>query len=138
VFQIFTGVVHADETKSMKGEEFISQYENALATQNWKIVEPLIHKKCSVTFSNGKNFQGKEQVRGAFQKNFELSKSEAYEISEVKWVTKGESFAVFTFCYSWSGIINGKKASGSGRGTSAIVLKDVGWRLLAEHLGPKL
>ena len=74
----------------MKSEDFIIRYEEALASQDWKKVAPLIHENCTVTFSNGTCHQGKEAVRLALQRNFELIKDETYAISEVHWVVKAQ------------------------------------------------
>lgn len=134
---LYSGFCHADETKDMKPEAFIHLYEKALATQDWEQVSPLIHPDCTVTFSSGACHKGKDAVRIAFQRNFDLIKDETYSISEVHWVTKTEDHAVFTYCYAWSGIIAGEKASGEGRGTSTITRVDANWQLVAEHLGAK-
>ena len=132
-----TLVFGADDSKSMKPEDFVAQYEAALATQKWKQVDPLIHRDCTVTFSSGSCHRGKEKVRDAFQRNFDLIKDEEYSISDLHWVVKDEGFAVFTYSFSWAGKINGEDASGSGRGTSTLKLEDGTWQLISEHLGPK-
>lgn len=130
------GLARADESASMKPENFVIRYANALAAQEWEEVDPLIHPDCTVTFSNGSCHQGKERVRDAFQKNFDLIEDEIYSISDLHWVIQGETFAVFTYSYFWSGTINGEKASGAGRGTSTIIRENGTWRLISEHLGP--
>lgn len=116
-------------------EDFIKQYEKALSTQSWEIVEPLIHSDCVATFTSG-TYRGKDQVEEIFRKNFELIQNEEYTISNVHWVIKEENYAVFTFNYHWSGLINGKQAEGGGRGTSVIVSTGDQWQLISEHLGP--
>jgi hypothetical protein len=50
---------------------------------------------------------------------------------------KDTETAVYLFDFNWSGIINDKPASGSGRGSSVIVRHEDKWQLLVEHLGPK-
>lgn len=130
-------ISRADESKIMTPESFVASYEEALATQQWAKVDPLLHANCTVTFSNGSCHQGKKKVRSAFQKNFDLIQDEEYSISDLHWVVKTENFAVFIYSYNWSGIIDGKQASGSGRGTSSIILEDGAWKLVSEHLGPK-
>ena len=121
----------------MNAEEFIRAYEQALATQDWKNVEPLVHRDACVTFSNGTVHKGKEAVKSAFEKNFSLIKDEKYSISNVHWVMQGVETAVYLFDFSWSGMINDRKASGSGRGTSVLIKDGDTWQLLVEHLGPK-
>ncbi|MEL7006744.1 MAG: nuclear transport factor 2 family protein [Bacteroidota bacterium] len=121
----------------MKPEKFITSYEAALGAQSWKAVEPLISENVSVSFSNGTTHIGKENVRKAFERNFSLIKNERYAIKNVRWVVQDEKYAVYLFEFSWTGIIEGKSASGNGIGTSVILKEDSQWKLLTEHLGRK-
>ena len=121
----------------MNPEEFIQAYEQALATQDWAIVDLLVHNNACVTFSDGTVHKGKPKVKKAFENNFSLIKDEKYSISNVHWVIKGGETAVYLFDFSWSGIINDRQASGSGRGTSVLIKEENNWQLLVEHLGPK-
>ena len=121
----------------MHPEEFIRAYENALATQDWSQVEPLVHADACVTFSNGTVHKGKDDVQKAFEKNFSLIRDEKYSITNVHWVMKDPETAVYLFEFSWRGMINDKPASGFGRGTCVLVKAAGKWQLLVEHLGPK-
>jgi len=121
----------------MKPENFIEQYEAALKTQDWKSVEPLIHKNACVTFSNGAVHVGKEAVKKAFEKNFSLIKSEAYSIKNVQWILKNETTAVYLFEFFWEGIIGEKQMKGNGVGTSVLVNELGNWMLLTENLSKK-
>jgi len=121
----------------MKPEDFIKSYETALATQDWKTVEPLISATASVTFSDGTVHIGKGEVQKAFENNFSKIKSEKYSIDSIKWLVKDETYSVYLFEFSWTGIINGKSISGNGIGTSVIMKEDGMWKLLTEHLGRK-
>lgn len=116
-------------------EQFIAEYEGALKSQNWDVVAPLIHEDCVATFTSG-TYKGKRAVEGIFRRNFEAIKSEHYAITNIHWVTRAEGFAVFTFDYQWSGVINREQASGGGRGSSVIVKNSGAWQLISEHLGP--
>ncbi|TVR50583.1 MAG: DUF4440 domain-containing protein [Puniceicoccaceae bacterium] len=119
----------------MTPEHFISAYEQALASQDWDKVAPLVHEDCVATFSSG-TYKGKGEVEGVFRHNFKAIKGEHYAIRNVYWVRQAGDFAVYTFDFRWSGIINGEKASGGGRGTSVIAKTGAEWQLLSEHLGP--
>lgn len=118
-------------------DSFIEAYEHALATQTWGNVEPLIHPDVCVTFSNGTTHNGRDAVGSAYSRNFAAIKSESYVISNVRWVTTSDRFAVYLFDFSWTGLIDGKEAGGGGCGTTVLVNTDNGWQLLAEHLGPR-
>lgn len=121
----------------MNPEEYIKNYEQALATQDWSQVEPLIHEDACVTFSNGAVHKGRVEVRKAFEKNFSLIKDETYFITNVHWVLRSLETAIYLFDFNWNGIINDQPASGSGRGTSVLIKENDKWKLLVEHLGPK-
>jgi ketosteroid isomerase-like protein len=97
----------------------------------------LIHSDACVTFSNGTVHKGRQEVRAAFERNFSSIRDEIYTISNVHWVMKSDRAAVYLFDFNWSGTINGKPASGAGRGTSVLIMDDGKWKLLVEHLGPK-
>ncbi|MEL6413393.1 MAG: nuclear transport factor 2 family protein [Pseudomonadota bacterium] len=120
----------------MSPNEFVRDYERALATQTWEAVRPLIHQNATVTFSNGAVHKGKTTVRIAYENNFEKIKNETYTISNVHWVLETENSATYTFDFQWVGLINGKAASGAGRGTAVLVRMQDKWQLIAEHLGP--
>jgi ketosteroid isomerase-like protein len=117
-------------------EEFLKAYETALATQDWQTVSPLIHEKACVTFSDGSVYMGKAEVQRAFERNFSLIQDEKYAISDIYWVQKTQDFAVCLFAFHWQGVIQGKPASGSGRGTSFLVYEKGKWFLISEHLCP--
>ena len=121
----------------MEPEDFIRTYERALATQDWKQVEPLIHDEACVTFSNGSAHKGKPAVQKAFEYNFSSINDETYSMTNVHWVLKSTEMAVYLFEFQWSGIINGKAAQGAGRGTTVLIKVHGDWQLLIEHLGPK-
>jgi ketosteroid isomerase-like protein len=121
----------------MTPEQFVKEYEAALGTQDWAQVEPLLHENACVTFSSGAVHRGKEAVGRAFTGNFEGISDEVYKISNVHWVRADAVYAVYLFDFEWSGTIDGKPASGAGRGTSVLVSCQDGWKLLVEHLGPR-
>lgn len=117
-------------------DDFVSLYEQALHTQGWSSVDPLVDDDVCVTFSNGAVHKGKPAVRNAFEQNFAAIAEEEYKIANVHWVRRGENVAVYLFEFHWKGRINNQPASGSGRGTTVLRNDGSGWRLLVEHLGP--
>lgn len=121
--------------RTMLPEQFIEAYKAALATQQWANVEALIHKNACVTFSNGAVHNGISAIQAAYERNFALIKNEDYQMSNLHWVLKTETTAVYLFDFSWRGIINGQSASGAGKGTAVIVFEEGQWKLMAEHLG---
>ncbi|MEM1304529.1 MAG: nuclear transport factor 2 family protein [Planctomycetota bacterium] len=120
----------------MNPTEFVRQYEQALATQRWAAVEPLIHAGACVTFSNGASHRGSEAIRVAYERNFAQIEGEDFRVENVHWVRRSEDLAVYLFDFQWTGVIAGEAARGAGRGTATLVNDGDGWKLLAEHLGP--
>ena len=120
----------------MNAQEHLKTYEQALATQLWKNIAPLMHPDICVTFNNG-TYKGIAEVEGAFRKTFDLIKDETYQITNIHWIRNDESLAVCLYNFHWSGLINGQEASGGGRGTSVLVNENGRWLILTEHLGPE-
>lgn len=121
----------------MNSRDFIKAYENGLATQSWENLDALISDRVAVTFSDGTLHAGKDKVKAAFEHNFAMIKSEKYKMKNINWLIEQEQFAVYTFEFFWSGIINQKSVSGNGVGTSVIIKEESDWKLLTEHLGKK-
>lgn len=120
----------------MQPDGFVKAYEQALASQDWERVGPLMHEDVCVTFSDGRVFRGKAAVKGAFEANFEAIQGEQYRVLNIHWARQEDGFAVYLFDFEWSGLMGGKPVAGAGRGTSILVYEDGRWRLLIEHLGP--
>ncbi len=119
----------------MTPQSVMEKYEEALASQKWGNVDPLLHEDICVTFSSG-TFKGKNDVRKAFEHNFSMIKDEEYSISDLHWVYIGSESATCLYCFHWKGIIDGQPSSGGGRGTSVLVNMNGQWQILTEHLGP--
>lgn len=121
----------------MTPDQFVEDYEAALATQHWAKIGPLVHEDACVTFSTGAVHRGKQAVGRAFTANFKVIAEERYQISKLHWVRQSAEVAVYLFEFDWSGIIDGKPASGGGTGTGVLIRQGSGWQLLVEHLGPR-
>lgn len=121
----------------MSARAFVTEYERALGTQDWAAVAPLIHDDAIVIFSNGALHAGKEAIRAAYERNFKTIRGEAYRIENVHWLVETAEAAAYSFEFHWTGLIDGRHASGAGRGTAVLVLEDARWVLVGEQLGPK-
>ena len=119
----------------MTPQDLMKAYEQALASQEWENVEPLMHEDVCVTFSSG-TFKGKDEVRKVFEHNFAAIEDEQYAIEDQHWAFVGQESAVCLYTFQWQGIIKGQPASGGGRGTSVLVNVEGTWQIVAEHLGP--
>ncbi|MEM8654784.1 MAG: nuclear transport factor 2 family protein [Pseudomonadota bacterium] len=118
-------------------KSFVKEYEHALGTQDWNSVAPLISDDAIAIFSNGSLHAGKEAIRAAYQRNFNTIKGEEYRIENVRWLADTADAAAYSFEFHWTGVIDGREASGSGRGTTVLVRRNDRWLLVGEQLGPK-
>ncbi|MBS1612354.1 MAG: nuclear transport factor 2 family protein [Bacteroidetes bacterium] len=119
----------------MRPTHFIAAYTAALASQTWQQVAPFIADEAVVTISTGSVYRGIAAIQQAYQRNFELIQSEEYSMRDIHWLHQGDDIAVYTFSFSWQGIINGELANGSGQGSAVIKRYNDTWKLLAEQLG---
>ncbi len=119
----------------MTPQNTMKKYERALASQDWGLVEPLLHRDICVTFSNG-TYKGLHEVKSVFESNFASIKDEKYAISNLHWAHISNTSAVCLYEFNWKGMINGELCSGGGRGTSVLIFEDEQWQIMTEHLGP--
>ena len=120
----------------LSADAFVMAYKEALDTNAWAAVSPLVHEDACVTFSDGRTLVGKAAVLAGYERNFAAIKDDTYAVSDVHWVSQAEDHAVYTFAFACTGMVDGKPAGGRGRGTAVIVRHEGGWQLMAEHLGP--
>lgn len=66
--------------------------------------------------------------------DFRVIEDEVYRISGVEWVHEGEDVAVVRYVFSWHGTVDGRPASGSGRGTNVMSRRDGRWQMIHEHV----
>jgi len=131
--EVYTISLKRELEPKVPAKSFVKEYEHALSTQDWNSVAPLIGEDAVVIFSNGFLHAGKEAIRAAYEHNFNTIKGEEYRIENVQWLVD----TVDAAAYIWTGVIDGRQASGSGRGTAVLVRKDDRWLLIGEQLGPK-
>jgi uncharacterized protein (TIGR02246 family) len=126
----------APDGRADSPDAFVKVYQAALSTNRWTAVSPLVHEDACVTFSDGRALVGKAAIRAAYERNFATIKDDTYGVSDIHWVARADDHAVYIFAFEWTGVVEGKPASGRGRGTAVIARREGGWQLVAEHLGP--
>ncbi|MEK6290831.1 MAG: DUF4440 domain-containing protein [Paraburkholderia tropica] len=119
----------------MNHQTLLAAYKDALATQRWDVVVPLIHDDACFIFSEGTYF-GKAAIEGAVRATFDLIQSERYAIKGVVWTYVHDDSAACTYDFEWYGLVKGQPASGTGRGTTVLVCDGDRWQIIHEHLGP--
>jgi ketosteroid isomerase-like protein len=119
----------------MNHKTFLAAYKDALATQRWEAAAPLIHEDACFIFSEGTYF-GKAAIETAVRATFDFIQSEHYAIKHPVWIYVHDDSAACTYDFEWSGLIEGRLASGTGRGTTVVIRDADRWQIIHEHLGP--
>jgi ketosteroid isomerase-like protein len=118
----------------MSPGEFMQAYERCTNTHEIEVLADLMADDAIYLFSNQTSHTGKFAVRKAIQANFDAIEGETYRIHGLKWVAKSEDVAACVYEFDWSGRIDGKAASGHGRGTTVIRRIEGRWKVAHEHL----
>jgi uncharacterized protein (TIGR02246 family) len=118
----------------MSPTEFMRAYEAATNAHDLDALLELIADDAIYLFSNQTAYIGKPAIRKAIEVNFEAIKEEIYRIRNLKWLATSNDVAACVYEFDWSGKINAKPASGSGRGTTVIRRTDGRWNVVHEHL----
>jgi ketosteroid isomerase-like protein len=115
-------------------DDFMSAYEQATNSHDLKATLSLIDEQAVYLFSDESVHIGKRAIEEVLRRNFDVIENESYSMDNVTWVVKSDDVAACVYDYSWSGVINGEPASGSGRGTTVLRRSQDGWKVVHEHL----
>jgi len=94
----------------------------------------LIAEDAVYFWSNGAAMFGKEQIARGMRASFDGIQNDTYEVHDLTWLVDSQDTAVAVYRFQWTGEVDGKPASGSGRGASVLRLIDGEWRTVHEHL----
>ncbi len=111
----------------------LENYESANNSHDWKNVEPLVHPEATYFFTDG-TFTGIDEIEKAVLETFKRIQDETYSVSNIKWIFINEDTAACSYNFNWRGVVDGKDAEGSGRGTNVWKKTDGVWQVLHEHL----
>ena len=115
-------------------DEFMVAYEQATNSHDIEATLSLVDDQAVYLFSDESTHVGKPAIERVLRKNFDLIKEENYAIDNLTWLVDTGEVAAGVYDYSWSGLINGEPASGSGRGTTVLRRSENGWKVIHEHL----
>jgi uncharacterized protein (TIGR02246 family) len=118
----------------MSPAEFIRSYEAAANAHDLDAIVELIAEDAVYWFSDQSAHLGKTAIRKAIAANFNAIKNERYRIENVIWLATSGEIAACVYEFYWSGEIDGRAASGDGRGTTVLRRIDGNWRIAHEHL----
>lgn len=113
--------------------EFIRTYERAANSHDITRLVPLIAPEAVYWFSDGSH-RGREAVLSAIAETFATIRGEVYRINDLEWIAHSDDHAVCRYRFTWTGTVDGRQRSGSGRGTNVLVSNAGTWQVLHEHL----
>lgn len=112
---------------------FMHRYEQATNRHDFGELVPLIAEDATYWFTEG-SYHGTAEIREAVERTFATILDEVYRIDELEWVAITDGFAVCRYRFCWTGLVDGKPASGQGRGTNVVTKQNGAWKMLHEHL----
>jgi ketosteroid isomerase-like protein len=112
---------------------FVCQYEQATNRHDFDQLAPLIADDATYWFTEG-SYHGLNAIQAAIERTFATILDEVYEITDLKWVAVTDDLAVCRYRFRWSGVVDGKPASGQGRGTNVVTKRNGAWKMSHEHL----
>ena len=115
--------------------QLLESYVRALDSHDWEQVRPMVDDNAVFIFSEG-TYVGIAAIGEAICRTFAHITNEKYEVVNKRWAHATDSMALCYYDFEWRGQIDGRKASGSGRGTSVLQKTPLGWKIVHEHLGP--
>lgn len=118
----------------MSARDILAAYTDRINRQDFDLLTELIAPDATFWFSNGTH-GGIAAIRAAFEATWQaMGPSERYWLDELEWIAEGDSATACIYRFNWEISVDGKRQSGSGRGTT--VLKRLGdrWWIAHEHL----
>lgn len=115
----------------------LARYIEATNHHDFDRVAEVLHPSVIHRFTDA-DCMSIEQIRRYFEQTWATVADERYSATDVRWTRPGETTAIATYTYRWSGRVDGERRSGCGRATNVFVaVGDGRWLLALEHLsGP--
>jgi ketosteroid isomerase-like protein len=118
----------------MSPSDFMRRYEAATDRHDLDATLSMIAADAIYLFSDESAHVGKAAVAQVLAANFNAIRNESYRIHDLVWLVESDTAAACVYEFAWSGEIDGKPASGNGRGTSVLRRDGEGWLVAHEHL----
>ena len=117
----------------MTPQDLLKLYETRINLHQFDAVAPLIAADAVFWFNDG-SFVGQAAIRGAFERTWAGLADETYWLTYLHWIAIGGQAASCIYQFNWKATIDGREASGIGRGTSVFRSEGDGWQIVHEHL----
>jgi ketosteroid isomerase-like protein len=118
----------------MTPQQFMQLYERRTNAHDLDGTLALIADDAIYLFSDGSSYVGKAAIAEILKHNFAAIRDETYSLHEHHWLVMADDAAACAYVFRWVGEIDGKPASGDGRGTSVIKRAGERWLVVHEHL----
>jgi ketosteroid isomerase-like protein len=117
----------------MSARDALKSYELVINRHDFDALLDLIASDATFWFSDGSH-RGIADIRAAFERTWQALADETYWLDELEWVAEGDVAAACVYRFNWQTTIDGKPASGSGRGTTVLSCTAGRWQIVHEHL----
>ena len=114
--------------------EAMAEYQRRSRSRDLAGLLELVDEAAIFWFSTETAHVGKPAVEAAIRANFEAIQDDTYEPYDLEWLVETEDAAVCVYGFRWTGVVDGRAASGSGRGTSVLARRNGRWLIVHEHL----
>jgi ketosteroid isomerase-like protein len=118
----------------MTASACLAAFEAALAASDLDAAMAQVADDAVFLYSNGSAHFGTAAIRAAIAANFASIKDDTYATGDHVWLAQSDVAAACTYRFTWTGTMDGKPASGRGRGTTVLRRDPAGWRIVHEHL----
>jgi ketosteroid isomerase-like protein len=116
----------------MSAREVLEAYEDRINRHDFDLLIEFIAPDASFWFSDGTHV-GIAAIREAFERTWLTLADETYWLDQREWI-EGDTAAACTYRFNWTATLDGKPASGSGRGTTVLKREGDRWWIVHEHL----
>ncbi|MCX5495149.1 nuclear transport factor 2 family protein [Kaistia dalseonensis] len=113
--------------------DLLERYGTLINQHRFEVLAPLIDADAIFWFNDG-SFSGLDSIRTAFETTWARYPEERYWLEDVSWIARSSDAASCLYRFRWNATIDGRPASGSGRGTTIMRCTDGIWRIIHEHL----
>jgi len=97
----------------MTPTEFMREYTAVGKNHDLEAILSFIADDAVFLFSNRTSHFGKDAIRRAIERNFDIIKNEEYRIEDMTWLASSDEVAACIYEFHWSGEIDGKPVEGA-------------------------
>ena len=112
----------------------MAEFTAALIRRDMDAALALLADDVVFFYSNGAALRGKDAFAATMEANWKRVEDYAYSTLSSTWIAHSDAAAAVIYQFAWSGMADGRKISGAGRGTRLFANTASGWLVAHEHL----